>query len=100
MSEPLFIGGDEQVRLELKELQRRKDRETAFARDDYLAMPFKQAGYWFGSWFLAVKKAFLNTGVIQFHVRGKNISWKLERDRAWSLEDGRYLDTLVNIKQV
>lgn len=100
ISAPVFLGGDAQVKIQLKELQYQEDRDYAFARDNLLSWPFRQAGFWIGSIFLAVKKAFTNTGIIQFHIKGHNISWKMERDRAWALEDGRFIDNLVKIKEV
>ena len=99
-SAPLFLGGDAQIRLELNELQRRKDWKTATAKGDRLSFPIRQLGYWAGWTFFSVKKAFTGTGIINCHLAGNNLAWKMERDGAWALEDGRTIDGLVRIKDV
>lgn len=100
ISEPFFLGHDAQVQIELSRLQQKDDRLTAFATNDLVSLPFRQLGYWFGVLFLAVKKAFTNNGLIHFHVKGKNLTWKLERNGAWALDEGRILENLVKIKDV
>ena len=99
MAAPLFLGADEQVMAELKELQRREAHHLAFDKESSpRTLPFRILGYWTLTFFGGVKKAFTNNGLVNFHVRGCNFPWKMETQTAWALEDGRTLDGLVRIR--
>ena len=42
-----------------------------------------------------IKRAMFKTDFIYVQVKGRNLTFKLNRDAAWALDDGRALDRLV-----
>ena len=48
--------------------------------------------------FNGIKRAFTNDDFYFLHVKGNNRVWKLAKDPAWALDDGKALDRLVKIK--
>ena len=79
-------------------IARREERLHAFARTNLLTLPFRQAQYWMWIGFMNMRRAFTSEGFHYLHVRGKNRAWKLDKDPAWALDDGKALDRLVKIK--
>ena len=101
VSAPLFLGEEQQVQMELDAIQRQRAKALAFSKKESLiTWPWRQMAYWFGEAFHAAKKAMFNTGIVQFHVKGGNIAWKMDREGVWALDEGRYLDSLVKVKEV
>ena len=76
----------------------RDARLRAFAKTNLLTLPFRQARYWMGIGFVAVRRVFSNEGFHHLHVRGNNLAWKMDKNPAWALDDGKPLDKLVKIK--
>lgn len=101
ISSPLFTGDNDQIMAEMAELQRRKERANAFNKDGgLLTLPFRQALYWMGRSVAAVKKALFNEGFLKFHLKSRSVTWKIEKDADWALDDGQALDKLVKIRIV
>ena len=102
MSSTLWQGEKEQIQREIARIEMKRERANAFSREDggILTLPFRQGGFYIGRGFHAVKQAFTNQGLLQFHVKGHNTAWKLEHKTAWALDEGQALDKLVNIKYV
>lgn len=99
ISSPIF-NDDAGQKLEatIAEIARREGRLHAFSRTNLLTLPFRQAKYWIPRGFMGIRKAFTSEGFHYLHVKGKSRLWKLDKDPAWALDDGRALDRLVNIK--
>ena len=102
LSQPMWQGTKEQIEREVQAIQKARDRANAFSRTrgGILTLPFRQAEFYMKRGFTAVKKAFTNHGLLQLHVKGHNIPWKLEHRDAWALDEGQALDKLVTIKAV
>ena len=101
MSAPLFLGPDEQVKAELKEIKRREQEYLQMNRElSPYTWPFRVLGHWTTLYFGGVTRAFTSGGLINFHVKGNNFPWKMDTDSAWALEGGRSLDEIVKIKDV
>lgn len=100
ISSPLFLGDDAQVQAALAKLDRQEAYDSAHDKKSILTLPFRLAGYWMGQGFRALRKAFTNEGFILLHIRGNNRTWKVEKDTAWALDDGKTLDRLVKVKVV
>ncbi len=98
ISAPLFMGGEDQIMAELADIKRREARANAFDTETILTLPFRQAAFWIGRGFAAIKKAFTNQGFLRLHVKGHNITWKLDKQAAWALDEGQALDKLVKVK--
>lgn len=81
-------------------IARREERLYAFARTNLLTLPFRQAGYWMWRGFVSIRMAFTGDNFHYLHIRGKNRVWKMDKDPAWALDDGKALDRLVKIKLV
>ena len=73
--------------------QQAKMREIEKSR--ILTLPFRQASYWLWKAFEAFKKVWSKDGFIYIRVKGMNGTWKLDKNAAWALDDGRALDRLV-----
>lgn len=78
----------------------RKERLYAFAKTNLLTLPFRQAGYWMWRGFVSIRMAFTSDNFHYLHIRGKNRVWKMDKDPAWALDDGKALDRLVKVKLV
>ena len=99
LSSHLFDNNRQQrVEAVLAEIHHREERLRAFEKTNLLTLPFRQAGYWMWRGFLGVRRAFTGQGFGLLHVKGKNLNWKLDKDPAWALDDGKVLDRLVKIK--
>lgn len=99
ISSPVF-NDDAQQKLEatIAEISWREERLRAFAKTNLLTLPFRQAGFWMWRGFVGIRSAFTGGGFHYLHVRGNNRVWKLDKDPAWALDDGKTLDKLVKIK--
>ena len=100
MSAPLFLGPEEQVKAELKELRRQEYRYLQLNKEiSPRTWPFRVMGYWTSLLFGGFRRAFSSGGLINFHVKGNNFPWRMDTDLAWALEGGRLLDEIVRIKE-
>ncbi|KAM0797793.1 hypothetical protein BDR22DRAFT_891842 [Usnea florida] len=95
-----MFNDDAEQRLEatIAVIARREGRLSAFARTNLHTLPFRQVGYWMWRGFNGIKSAFTNDDFHFLHVRGNSLVWKLAKDPAWALDDGKALDRLVKIK--
>ena len=99
ISSPLFNNDAEQkMEATIAGIARRDERLRAFAQTNLLTLPFRQAGYWMWRGIMGIRSVFTKGGFHYLHVRGKNRVWKLDKDPAWALDDGKALDKLVRIK--
>lgn len=99
MSSHIFNDDAEQkLEATIAEIARREERLRAFAKTNILTTPFRQAGYWMQRGFIGIRRAFTSEGFHYLHVRGNNRVWKVDKNPAWALDDGRALDRLVKIK--
>lgn len=99
MSAPLFLGAEEQVQAEIRELQRWEYRhEQLHKGTSPRTHPFRVFGYYAELWFYGLKKSFVSSKLNLFHIKGHSFPWKIETEMAWALEDGRSLDKLVRIR--
>ena len=80
----------------MSNLQLEDDRKRAFDRSDLVSFVWHQITWWFGMLFISTKKAFTGQ-FIQLHVDGHNFTYKMERNQAWNLDDGKVLENLVKI---
>lgn len=87
---PVKLSVAEQV-----ELYKRQEAQREIEKSRILTLPFRQASYWTWRGFSAAKKTFTREGFIYMRVRGYNLPWKVDRDAAWALDEGRALDRLV-----
>ena len=100
MSSPFWMGGQEQVEKELAKMKQKQGRAYYYDADmgGLLSLPFRQAAFWLGVGLTAAGKAFTSQGLLQFHVKGHNVPWKLEHMTAWALDEGQALDKMVKVK--
>ena len=99
LASPIFNNDHEQnIQAALAAIRRREKQLQAFAKTNLLTLPFRQASYWMWRVFIGVRRAFTSEGFNYLHVKGHNRVWKLDKEPAWALEDGKALDKLVKIK--
>jgi len=99
LASPIFNNDHEQnIAAAMAAIIRREKQLQAFAKTNLLTLPFRQASYWMWRGFIGVRRAFTSEGFNYLHVKGYNRVWKLDREPAWALEDGKALDKLVKIK--
>lgn len=89
---------EQRLKATIAQIARREERIQAFARTNLFTLPFRQAGYWMWRGFVGIRSAFTTDGFYLLHVRGNNRAWKLDKEPAWALDDGKALDRLVKIK--
>ncbi|KAL9128095.1 MAG: hypothetical protein Q9217_003148 [Psora testacea] len=102
LSSPIWMGEEEQIEREVAELRHKEHRADAFdmQKGGIRSLLFKQLVYWLERFQGGLKKALTNHGLLQLHVRGYNLPWKLEQRSAWALDEGQVLDKLVKIRIV
>ena len=95
-----MFNDDAEQKLEatIAKIARREERLSAFAKTNIHTLPFRQTGYWMWRGFIGIRRAFTNEDFHFLHVRGNSRVWKLAKDPAWALDDGKALDRLVKIK--
>ena len=71
------------------------ERKLAYLRARVLTLPFRQANYWTWRGFMAMKSIIWKDDWIYLQVVGRNKSFKLDRNAAWALDNGRALDRVV-----
>ena len=99
ISSPVFNDSTEhKLEATIAEINRREERLRAFAKTNLLTLPLRQAGYWMWRGFVGIRSAFTRGGYHYLHVRGNNRVWKLDKDPAWALDEGKALDKLVRIR--
>ena len=89
---------EDKVKSIMAERQHREERLHAYAKTNLLTLPFRQAAYWLWRLFTSTKRAFTSEGFNYLHIKGYSRTWKLDREPAWALDDGKALDKLVKIK--
>ena len=94
-SEFLFIAPIKLSPAERRIAQQQEDRKREHDKSRILTLPFRQASYWMWRGFQSIKKALWKSDFIYVQVKGRNLPFKLDRDAAWALDDGRALDRLV-----
>ena len=98
ISSPIFNDDpQEKWKATIKDITWREERLRAFVKTNLLMLPFRQAEYWTWRGFVAIKSAFAGGGFHHLHLRGRNRVWKLDKDPAWALDEGKALDKLVKI---
>ena len=86
------------IEAEIRAIKQREERLRAFAKTNIFTLPFRITGYWMWRGFIGVRRAFTGEGFNYLHVSGKNRAWKLDKDPAYALDDGKALDRLVKVK--
>lgn len=95
LSSPLFEGHNSLSEIEKAEIRRRLDKMNELNKTRIMTMPFRQVSYlaWRG---LRGARTFLsNEHFIYMRIKGKNGVWKIDRNAAWSLDNGKALDRLI-----
>ena len=91
-------NAEQKLEATIAEMARREERLHAFAKSNFLTLPFRQAGYWMWRGFMGIRSAFTGGRFHNLHIRGNFRVWKMDKDPEWALDDGRALDKLVKIK--
>ena len=99
VSSKLFDNDSERnIQAALADLNHRQKKLAAFAKTHLMTLPFRQAGYWIWRGCVGLKRAYTSEGFLYLHLKGNNRVWKMDRDPAWALDDGKALDRLVKVK--
>ncbi|MCJ1254737.1 hypothetical protein MMC24_002553, partial [Lignoscripta atroalba] len=80
--------------VELAEVRQQQAKMREIEKSRILTMPFRQASYWLWKAFEGLKRIWSKDGFIYIRIKGRNGTWKLDRNAAWALDDGRALDRL------
>jgi len=75
--------------------RKEEERRHELERSRILTLPFRQAGYWMWRGFMVFKNIIWKDDFIYMQVVGRNGTFKLDRNAAWALDDGRALDRVV-----
>lgn len=99
LSSTLFDSDSERrIEAAIAEIKLREEKLAAFAKTNLMTLPFRQAGFWIWRSFIGLRRAFTSEGFLYLHLKGNNRVWKMDRDPAWALDDGKALDRLVKVK--
>lgn len=80
---------------EMAEIRRRQDQMRELDRTRIMTRPFRQASYLSWKGFTGFRRFVGSESFIYLKVKGKNGVWKLDKNAAWILEDGKAIDRLV-----
>lgn len=80
---------------EMAEIRRRQDHMRELDRTRIMTRPFRQARYLSWKGFIGFRKFVGSENFIYLRIKGKNGVWKLDRNAAWLLEDGKAIDRLI-----
>ena len=80
---------------QLAAIRQQQAKILEIERSKILTAPFRQASYWIWKAFQAFKRVWTRENVIRVQIKGRNGTWKLDKEAAWLLDDGRALDRLV-----
>lgn len=81
--------------LDAAELRRRRDKIREMDKTRIMTIPFRRFSFAIWKGFTAMKRLWVSEGFILLSIKGHNGTWKLNRNVAWLLEDGKALDRLV-----
>ncbi len=95
LSDRIYASEIKRSEAETAEIRRRLDRMRELDRTRIMTRPFRQASYWSRKGFTGLKNVVASEGFIHLKVKGRNGVWKLDRNAAWLLEDGKAIDRLV-----
>lgn len=95
LSSPMFQSDTRLAEAEHLEISQRQNKLKELNRTRIMTAPFRHAGYFIWRAFRGAKIFLSNEGFIYMRVNGKNGVWKINRNAAWSLENGKALDRLV-----
>ena len=94
-SDRIYKDEGKRPEAETAEIRRRQDQMRELDKTRIMTRPFRQASYWSWKGFTSLRKLVASEGFIHFKIKGKNGVWKLDRNAAWLLEDGKAIDKLV-----
>lgn len=95
LSAKLFAPAKELSMADRVERQRQQRLEHEFLASRRLTLPFRQAGYWTRRSFEGFQGIMFDQHYLFLKCKGHFGTWKMDRNPAWALEDGRALDSLV-----
>ncbi len=94
-SSRIFRNETKRSEAETAEIRRRENQKRELDRTRIMTRPFRQASYLSWKGFTKFKKLVFSEGFIYLKVKGRNGVWKLDRNAAWLLEDGKAIDRLI-----
>lgn len=77
------------------EIRRRKVEIRKLDRVRILTAPFRHLNYLMWRVFKGFKSLIATEGFIYMQIKGKRGSWKISRNSAWALDNGKAIDRLV-----
>ena len=60
-----------------------------------MTRPFRHLGYFMWRGYQSLMQVISQQGFIYLQIKGRNGKWKIDKNAAWALDDGRALDKLV-----
>lgn len=76
----------------IREQQREKHKDDVMAT---IAAPFERFGQYFVRGFMGLRDLFSEDGFVHLRIKGRNGTWKVDRDFIWALDNGHAFDKLV-----
>ena len=95
LSEPIHIDLSVMTAAETASVKRRLAIIYELDKTRIMTRPFRHLNYFLWRGYQSLKQVFSLQGFIDLRIKGKNGSWKIDRNAAWALDDGRALDKLV-----
>ena len=87
---------------ELAQRRAQEAKEHHIDMSYILTLPFRQISFWIRRGFKkilpAMRRVWNKEGFAYVKIKGRNGTWKLDKDKAWALDNGRTLDRLLNQK--
>ena len=94
-SDRLYAHEAKRSEAELAETRRRLNQMRELDKNRIMTRPFRQANYLIWKGARGFKNLVFSEGFIYLKFKGRNGVWKLNRNAAWLLEDGRVIDKLI-----
>ena len=94
-SDRIYVDEVKRSEAGLAEIRRRQDRMRELDKSRIMTRPFRQASYLTWKGFTGLRNMVTSEGFIHINIKGRNGVWKLDRNAAWLLEDGKAIDRLI-----
>ena len=94
-SDRIYTDDTKRSEAEMAEIRRRQAQIRELDRTRIMTRPFRHFNYWSWKGFTQVRNMVTSEGFIYLKVKGRNGVWKLDKNAAWLLEDGKAIDRLV-----
>lgn len=100
LSSRIYIDLSQTHAMHAAEMREYQEKMRDIERTHLMTSPFRKMSYLTWRMFGSLRRVWTREGFVYLQVKGRNGTWKIDRDGGWALDDGRGLDRLVKHKVI